>query len=165
MAQRTEITLIDDIDGKAADETVKFALDGVDYEIDLAERNARKLRASLQGWASKARRARGGTGTRRNAPSAAGAHQHGERLAAIRGWAIKMATQCRTAAESRPACSGHTTRLSSRRLQAHQHQRAGRRTLLVTDTCDVPANELYKSESSSDRATTRLAIGQTFRPA
>lgn len=93
MAQRTEITLIDDIDGKAADETVKFALDGVHYEIDLAERNARKLRASLQAWASKARRARGGTSARRSPSSSGGARQHNERLAAIREWAKKNGHQ------------------------------------------------------------------------
>lgn len=87
MAQRTEITLIDDIDGKVADETVQFALDGVHYEIDLADRNARKLRASLQEWTSKARRARGGTSTRRNPTPTVGARQHSERLAAIREWA------------------------------------------------------------------------------
>lgn len=87
MAQRTEITLIDDIDGKVADETVRFALDGVHYEIDLAERNARKLRASLQEWAGKARRARGDSSARRSPSLAVNARQHSERLAAIREWA------------------------------------------------------------------------------
>lgn len=87
MSQRTEITLIDDIDGKTADETVRFAVDGVAYEIDLAERNARKLRASLQEWASKARRTRGGVNAKKGPSSTAGARQHSERLAAIREWA------------------------------------------------------------------------------
>lgn len=87
MAQRTQIILIDDLDGKTADETVRFALDGVDYEIDLAERNARKLRAALQEWADKARRAPGGHRARRSTSSTSSARQHSERLAAIREWA------------------------------------------------------------------------------
>ena len=36
--------LVDDLDGGDADETVKFALDGVQYEIDLSKKNATKLR-------------------------------------------------------------------------------------------------------------------------
>lgn len=36
--------LVDDLDGGDADETVKFALDGVQYEIDLSASNAGKLR-------------------------------------------------------------------------------------------------------------------------
>ena len=44
MSQRTEIRLIDDVDGTAASETVRFSLDGHDLEIDLSGRNAAKLR-------------------------------------------------------------------------------------------------------------------------
>jgi hypothetical protein len=36
--------LVDDLDGGEADETVKFALEGVQYEIDLSKKNATKLR-------------------------------------------------------------------------------------------------------------------------
>ena len=40
MAQRVSVDLVDDIDGGSAVETLRFALDGVDYEIDLGKRNA-----------------------------------------------------------------------------------------------------------------------------
>ena len=40
MAQRVETILIDDIDGSSAAETVNFALDGVNYVIDLNSENA-----------------------------------------------------------------------------------------------------------------------------
>ncbi|NTW38593.1 MAG: Lsr2 family protein [Cellulomonadaceae bacterium] len=40
MAQKTQIMLIDDIDGSDADETVTLGLDGVAYEIDLTTRRA-----------------------------------------------------------------------------------------------------------------------------
>ena len=47
MAQRVNVVLVDDLDGNDATETVTFALDGVEYEIDLSEENAAKLRDSL----------------------------------------------------------------------------------------------------------------------
>ena len=64
MAQKTIVTLIDDIDGGEAAETVEFALDGTSYEIDLSERNAQALRDALAQYVGAARRAgRGGAGT------------------------------------------------------------------------------------------------------
>jgi hypothetical protein len=47
MAKRTIHMLIDDIDGGDADETVRFAVDGVQYEIDLSKKNAAKMRNVL----------------------------------------------------------------------------------------------------------------------
>jgi Lsr2 len=56
MARKVVVSLIDDSDGKPADETVQFALDGVSYEIDLSAKNAKKLRADLQPWVDAGRR-------------------------------------------------------------------------------------------------------------
>lgn len=47
MAKRTIHMLVDDIDGGEADETVRFAIDGVQYEIDLSTKNATKMRDAL----------------------------------------------------------------------------------------------------------------------
>ncbi|WP_405097905.1 Lsr2 family protein [Micromonospora sp. NBC_01412] len=44
MAKQIIHKLIDDLEGGDADETIKFALDGVQYEIDLSASNAEKLR-------------------------------------------------------------------------------------------------------------------------
>lgn len=44
MASKTVVELFDDLDGGRADETVTFALDGVEYEIDLSKANATALR-------------------------------------------------------------------------------------------------------------------------
>ena len=44
MAKQIIHKLVDDLDGGDAEETVKFALDGIQYEIDLSESNAAKLR-------------------------------------------------------------------------------------------------------------------------
>ena len=52
MAQRVEVLLEDDIDGSPADETVRFALNGTSYEIDLSSQNAPALRSSLAGTSS-----------------------------------------------------------------------------------------------------------------
>jgi hypothetical protein len=47
MAKETVTRLLDDLDGGVAHETVKFALDGHSYEIDLSSKNAKKLRSDL----------------------------------------------------------------------------------------------------------------------
>ena len=62
MAQRVQIILEDDYDGGEADETVSFALDGAEYEIDLSSDNANKLRDELAVWIGHARK----TGGRRS---------------------------------------------------------------------------------------------------
>jgi hypothetical protein len=81
MAQRVEVLLVDDIDGGEADETVRFALDGVQYEIDLSEDKAGQLRSALQPFMEKGRRERG----KRRAPARAASSR--ERSAEIRAWA------------------------------------------------------------------------------
>ena len=60
MAQRVEVILEDDIDGSPADETVRFALNGTSYEIDLSSENAQALRDSLGRYIEHARKASGG---------------------------------------------------------------------------------------------------------
>ncbi|TJY66293.1 Lsr2 family protein [Arthrobacter sp. CAU 1506] len=57
MAQKVVVRLIDDLDGSDADTTVNFSLDGVAYEIDLADGNARQLRDSLKKYIGGARKA------------------------------------------------------------------------------------------------------------
>jgi hypothetical protein len=47
MAKRVIHELIDDIDGKPADESIIFGLDGVQYEIDLSKKNAQRLREAI----------------------------------------------------------------------------------------------------------------------
>ena len=56
MAQRVQIILEDDYDGGTADETVSFALDGAEYEIDLSSKNANGLREALAPWVAHARK-------------------------------------------------------------------------------------------------------------
>ena len=64
MATRVLTTLQDDIDGSTAVETVRFALDGVEWEIDLSERNANRLRNGLSDFIAHARKVGGKRRTR-----------------------------------------------------------------------------------------------------
>ena len=59
VAQKIQTLFIDDLDGSAAEGTVRFALDGTEYEIDLNEEHAKELREALARYVGAARRANG----------------------------------------------------------------------------------------------------------
>jgi hypothetical protein len=71
MAQRIQTLFIDDIDGGEAAGTVRFALDGAEYEIDLSAEHADELQTALGKYIGHARKAGSTTGRaprgRRNA--------------------------------------------------------------------------------------------------
>ncbi|MEV1319448.1 Lsr2 family protein [Micromonospora arborensis] len=91
--------LVDDLDGGDADETVKFALDGVQYEIDLSTPNAEKLRSLFAPYTSRGakvgrgavavagRAVRGSVGSGSARGVRAGASINREQNKAIREWA------------------------------------------------------------------------------
>jgi Lsr2 len=97
MAQRVNVVLVDDIDGTDAAETVTFGLDGADYEIDLSEENADRLREAFALYIGHARETRrsGGGGRRRsaggrssrNGRAARSASTGGTSASEIRAWA------------------------------------------------------------------------------
>lgn len=67
VAQKIQTIFIDDLDGGEAEGTVRFGLDGTDYEIDLSTAHAKALRKALEKYieagrkvSSPARRAGGG---------------------------------------------------------------------------------------------------------
>lgn len=88
MAQKTIVELVDDLDGDTAEETVAFALDGVEFQIDLSADNAAKLRDSVAPYIEKARRT-GGRKLRGSAAALGGAPSSngGQENQAIREWA------------------------------------------------------------------------------
>ena len=63
MAQQIQTLFIDDIDGGAADGTVRFGLDGTDYEIDLSGEHTEELRTALAKYIEHSRKV-GGTARR-----------------------------------------------------------------------------------------------------
>jgi len=88
MAQRVNVVLVDDIDGNDASETVSFALDGVDYEIDLSDQHAGDLRDALALYIGHGRRTGGRRRSGRKSTSpAATAADGGPSAADIRAWA------------------------------------------------------------------------------
>ena len=80
MAQKVQVTLVDDLDGGTAEETVYFSIDGINYEIDLSAKNAHSLRDSLARFVESGRRV---TSQRRGGRTRVG----GPNPAAIREWA------------------------------------------------------------------------------
>jgi hypothetical protein len=77
--QKVLALFTDDIDGSAAEGTVRFALDGTEYEIDLNADHAWQLRDALTPYVPAARRVSGGShrparGGRREPASALDTH-------------------------------------------------------------------------------------------
>jgi Lsr2 len=85
VAQKIKTLLIDDIDGGDAEETVRFALDGTEYEIDLNAGHAQALRDALARYVRAARRA--GGGARQPARGGRSAQGTGLDNAEVRQWA------------------------------------------------------------------------------
>ena len=93
MAKQVITLLTDDLDGREADRTVEFGLDGVNYTIDLSDKNVGKLRKALEPYiAAGSRVGRGavdGRGAGRGRAPVAGGRSSREQNQAIRGWAVK----------------------------------------------------------------------------
>lgn len=91
MAQRVQIELVDDLTGDVAQETVRFGVDGIEYEIDLTTENADKLRATLTEYADKGRKATGRRGQGSKSPASSSGSASGrakrEETQRIRQWA------------------------------------------------------------------------------
>jgi nucleoid-associated protein Lsr2 len=96
VARQVQVKLVDDVDGSVASETVTFGLDGRQYELDLSEANAARLRHALAPFVAAARRSSGSSsGNGRGGRGHAGgggaqsppAASERVRNAAIREWA------------------------------------------------------------------------------
>ncbi len=86
MARKILETLIDDLDGLEADETIEFSLDGKSFTIDLSSKNADKFRSTLAPYMAAGR----STGARRQESrrTARGASRDYS-LSALREWAAE----------------------------------------------------------------------------
>lgn len=56
MAKQVITQLLDDYSGGPADQTITFAFDGINYSIDLSEKNAAKFRDTMMPWVETATR-------------------------------------------------------------------------------------------------------------
>ena len=85
MAQKVQTLFIDDLDGSEAEGTVRFGLDGTQYEIDLSAVHAGELRSVLAPYARAGRKV---TGTaRRPARTHGRAASNGFSTNEVRDWA------------------------------------------------------------------------------
>ncbi len=82
MATRIAVALEDDLSGGPADETVRFGVGGVEYEIDLSKKNAKSLRTGVAPFVEHARRAGRSSARRPGRPTS-----DRERSGDIRAWA------------------------------------------------------------------------------
>ena len=85
MAQKVQTLFVDDIDGSAAEGTIRFGLDGSDYEIDLNTEHAQALRDALAPYIGAARRV--STAPRRPARGGRKASANGVNTTEVREWA------------------------------------------------------------------------------
>jgi len=90
MSQKTITTYVDDLDGSEGEDvsTIQFGLDGVSYEADLSQQNAKKLRDDLAGLIEVARKVSGHTGrqTRSRRRSNGAGPVDREQTRAVREW-------------------------------------------------------------------------------
>lgn len=91
MAKHIITLLTDDLDGGDADRTIEFGLDGVNYTIDLSEKNAGKLRRALEPYLTAAAKVgrTGANGRIASRAAAAPSRSNREQNQAIREWAVK----------------------------------------------------------------------------
>ena len=82
MAQKVTVELEDDLTGGPAEQTVRFAFEGSDYEIDLSAKNAAAFSKQLAPYLEHARRA-GRAPAHRPGRTAANRQRSGD----IRAWA------------------------------------------------------------------------------
>ncbi len=87
MAQKIQTLLIDDLDGGEAEETVRFGLDGTEYEIDLSAKNADALRRAVTRYVDAARRAPAAAARRPGRSGRKPASANGTDPTAVREWA------------------------------------------------------------------------------
>lgn len=83
MAQKIMTSFVDDIDGSAAEGTVRFALDGDEYEIDLNAKHTAALRKALEPYVAAGRRGTVWRQVRRGGRGASG----GVNTTQVREWA------------------------------------------------------------------------------
>ena len=84
MAQKIQTLFIDDIDGGEAEGTVRFALDGTEYEIDLNAKHSAELHKALDTFITHGRRLGGAA---RRTPRGRSAAAHALDTAKVREWA------------------------------------------------------------------------------
>lgn len=105
MAQKISVVLEGDLTGGPAEQTIRFAFDGTDYEIDLNAKNTAALRKQLAPYIEHARRD-GRASSGRPGRTAANRRRSGD----IRAWAKEHGLTVSERGRIPPPWSSSTTR-------------------------------------------------------
>jgi hypothetical protein len=92
MAQKMHTLFIDDLDGSEAQSTVRFGLNGTDYEIDLNSAHAQEFKTAVQEYVAAGRKV---AGSPRRAGRAARRDSTGPSPSAVREWAKSQGVEVR----------------------------------------------------------------------
>ncbi|WP_043808957.1 histone-like nucleoid-structuring protein Lsr2 [Rhodococcus triatomae] len=87
MARKTVVELIDDLDGEPIDiggETINFAVNGIEYSIDLSDKNATEFHRKMDYYIKYATR----IGSRKKGTTTVKRAPNGIEAAQVREWAI-----------------------------------------------------------------------------
>jgi hypothetical protein len=107
MAKRVQVIHTDDIDGSEAAETITFALDGINYSIDLSTDNAKKLRDAFAPYIAAGERDRNSSTRRSSGGGTSRRKSAGTSATDIRAWAaaqgMQVSSRGRVSAEVREA--------------------------------------------------------------
>lgn len=85
MARTTVVTVTDDLDGTQSAGTIRFGIDGSQYEIDLSQENEQTLRKTLEPYIKASRAISGTPKVTRPSPRASNS---GPDAADVRAWAV-----------------------------------------------------------------------------
>jgi hypothetical protein len=103
VASRTIVEVTDDLDGSKADETIHFALEGVEFEIDLSKAHAEDLRGALDPYMKAGRK----TGAKRDGRRRNSSGTDKDQIKAVRDWAkgkgLKVSERGRISADVQDA--------------------------------------------------------------
>jgi hypothetical protein len=94
MAQKVQTLFIDDIDGGEAEGTVRFGLDGTDYEIDLSADHSKELRKTAAKYIAAGRKV-GSPPRRRGSGAARKNSSGGPSPSEVREWAKAQGIEVR----------------------------------------------------------------------
>ncbi|WP_337961683.1 histone-like nucleoid-structuring protein Lsr2 [Streptomyces sp. MMBL 11-1] len=162
---RTIVTTTDDLanDGTLADETIRFALDGTQYEIDLTSANADTLRSALAPYIRAGRTIRTGHSNNSKSgavpmetPAGGGAtssrHQGGINPAEVRAWArehdVPVPKRGRLPKDVKDAYSVHTKFGDRTQLDALLRRQSTDTEALTPDPTPQPPTPSTQTEAT-----------------
>lgn len=161
MARKVQVFLVDDLDGTDLGEngeTVKFALDGTSYELDLSGDNAQKMRDAFGRYAQHARKvtASSSGGGRRSSSSSNRSDADREHTKAVRTWAVANG-------HMRPESRGRIPTVIREAYEAHQRGEQYELPGMGSKGTTPTLAQQVKADKANDKSTTATAKGASSK--